>query len=151
VGRDRAAIVMRETVSPAGGVELTSGGLEALLAALFLFALNPILGHATARAARLQERGTLAPRARSAPPPDRRPPDRRDRAGRVRRALGRARRNPRRQVIVNGVYGLSLALLFVILQAPDVALSMLVVNTVAYPLVLLVAIGVIRHEEDEDE
>ena len=60
-------------------------------------------------------------------------------------------RNPRRQVMVNGVYGLSLALLFVILQAPDVALSMLVVNTVAYPLVLLVAIGVIRREEDEDE
>ena len=60
-------------------------------------------------------------------------------------------RDPRRQVIVNGVYGLSLALLFVILQAPDVALSMLVVNTVAYPLVLLVAIGVIRREEDEDE
>jgi multisubunit Na+/H+ antiporter MnhG subunit len=64
-----AAIVMRETVSPAGGVELTSGGLEALFAALFLFALNPLLGHATARAARLRERGTLAPRAkeRSAP------------------------------------------------------------------------------------
>ena len=60
-------------------------------------------------------------------------------------------RDPRRQVIVNGVYGLSLALLFVVLQAPDVALSMLVVNTVAYPLVLLVAIGVIRHEEGEDE
>ena len=60
-------------------------------------------------------------------------------------------RDPRRQVIVNGVYGLSLALLFVILQAPDVALSMIVVNTVAYPLVLLVAIGVIRREEDEDE
>jgi energy-converting hydrogenase B subunit D len=60
-------------------------------------------------------------------------------------------RDPWRQVIVNGIYGLSLALLFVILQAPDVALSMLVVNTVAYPLVLLVAIGVIRHEEGEDE
>ncbi|HEY2937653.1 MAG TPA: monovalent cation/H(+) antiporter subunit G [Gaiellaceae bacterium] len=56
-----AAIVMRETVSPAGGVELTSGGLEVLLAALFLFALNPVLGHATARAA---ERGTLAARAK---------------------------------------------------------------------------------------
>jgi uncharacterized MnhB-related membrane protein len=29
---------------------------------------------------------------------------------------------------------------FVVMQAPDVALSMLVVSTVAYPLVVLVAI-----------
>jgi uncharacterized MnhB-related membrane protein len=31
--------------------------------------------------------------------------------------------------------------LFVVLQAPDVALSMLVVGAVAYPLILLVAIA----------
>jgi energy-converting hydrogenase B subunit D len=60
-------------------------------------------------------------------------------------------RNPRRLVIVNSVFGLSLVLLFVILQAPDVALSMLVVNAVAYPLVLLVAVGVIRGEDGEAE
>src|SRR5439155_1738815 len=35
-------------------------------------------------------------------------------------------RDVRRQVLVNGVYGLTLVLLFVILQAPDVALSVLV-------------------------
>jgi uncharacterized MnhB-related membrane protein len=58
-------------------------------------------------------------------------------------------RDVRRQVLVNGVYGLTLALLFVILHAPDVALSVLVVGTVAYPLVLLVAITVIRKEDDE--
>jgi monovalent cation/proton antiporter MnhG/PhaG subunit len=58
-----AAIVMRETVSASGGVELTSGGLEALCSAVFLLALNPILGHAIARAARLRERGSLASRA----------------------------------------------------------------------------------------
>ena len=50
-----AAIVMRECVSPSGGVELTSGGLEALCAALALFLLNPVLTHAIARAARLHE------------------------------------------------------------------------------------------------
>jgi len=58
-----SAIVMRECVSPSGGVELTSGGLEALCGALLLFLLNPVLTHAIARAARLQERGTLEPRA----------------------------------------------------------------------------------------
>ena len=42
----------------------------------------------------------------------------------------------------------ALTLLFVVLQAPDVALSMLVVGAVAYPLVLLVAIAVIRKEGD---
>jgi monovalent cation/proton antiporter MnhG/PhaG subunit len=58
-----SAIVMRECVSPTGGVELTSGGIEALCAAALLFLLNPVLTHAIARAARLQERGTLEPRA----------------------------------------------------------------------------------------
>lgn len=49
-----------------------------------------------------------------------------------------------RLVIVNGFYGLVLVLLFVVYGAPDVALSMLVVSTVAYPLVLLVAITRVR-------
>ena len=53
-------------------------------------------------------------------------------------------RDPLRQAIVNGVYGLVLTLLFLIFQAPDVALSMLVVGSVAYPLVLLVAIKKVR-------
>jgi energy-converting hydrogenase B subunit D len=52
-----------------------------------------------------------------------------------------------RLVIVSGAYGFTLVVLFVVLQAPDVALSMLVVGTVAYPLVLLVAI--IRDRTDE--
>jgi uncharacterized MnhB-related membrane protein len=56
-------------------------------------------------------------------------------------------RDPLRQIIVNGVYGLSLVALFVIFQAPDVALSMLVVNAVAYPIVVLVAISRIRGDE----
>jgi energy-converting hydrogenase B subunit D len=54
-----------------------------------------------------------------------------------------------RQVVVNGFYGLVLVTLFMVLQAPDVALSMLVVGSVAYPLVLLVAIARVRRKEDE--
>jgi energy-converting hydrogenase B subunit D len=50
-------------------------------------------------------------------------------------------RNPLRQIILSGVYGLVLAVLFVTLQAPDVALSMLVVSTVASPLIVLAAIA----------
>lgn len=47
-------------------------------------------------------------------------------------------------VMVNGLYGLVLVLLFTVYGAPDVSLSMLVVSTVAYPFVLLVAITRIR-------
>ena len=50
-------------------------------------------------------------------------------------------RNVQRQILVNGVYGLLLVVLFVVLAAPDVALSMLVVSTVGYPLVVLIAIA----------
>jgi energy-converting hydrogenase B subunit D len=53
-------------------------------------------------------------------------------------------RDPLRQALVNSFYGWVLVALFVALQAPDVALSMLVVSTVAYPLVLLVAIARVR-------
>jgi energy-converting hydrogenase B subunit D len=53
-------------------------------------------------------------------------------------------RDPLRQALVNGFYGLILVVLFVVLGAPDVALSMLVVSTVAYPLVILVAVARIR-------
>jgi energy-converting hydrogenase B subunit D len=53
-------------------------------------------------------------------------------------------RDPLKMVLVSGVYGWTLLLLFVVLGAPDVALSMLVVSTVAYPLILLVAIARVR-------
>lgn len=56
-------------------------------------------------------------------------------------------RDPLKMVLVNGVYGWTLVLLFVVLQAPDVALSMLVVGTVALPVVILSAIVRIRDEE----
>lgn len=50
-------------------------------------------------------------------------------------------RDPLRQIVVSGIYGYGLVALFMVLQAPDVALSMLVVSSVAYPLVVLVAIS----------
>ena len=59
-------------------------------------------------------------------------------------------RDPLRQAIVNGIYGISLVLLFVVLAAPDVALSMLVVSAVAYPLVILVAIARVRTRRGKD-
>jgi uncharacterized MnhB-related membrane protein len=45
------------------------------------------------------------------------------------------------QIVVNGLYGLALVVLFTVFAAPDVALSMLVVSTVGYPLVVLIAIA----------
>jgi uncharacterized MnhB-related membrane protein len=60
-------------------------------------------------------------------------------------------RNPLRQIIVSGVYGLLLVVLFVVLQAPDVALSMLVVSTVAFPLVVLPAIARWRGGKAEED
>jgi uncharacterized MnhB-related membrane protein len=62
-------------------------------------------------------------------------------------------RDPARQAIVAGVFGLSLVLLFTVLQAPDVALSALVVSTVAMPAMLLLALAQIgvRRRGGEDE
>jgi energy-converting hydrogenase B subunit D len=56
-------------------------------------------------------------------------------------------RYPLRQIVLSGLYGLLLVVLFLVLQAPDVALSMLVVTTVAYPLIVLVAIARTRSDK----
>jgi energy-converting hydrogenase B subunit D len=55
-------------------------------------------------------------------------------------------RDPLRMTIVSGVYGWLLTLLFFVLSAPDVALSMLVVSSVGYPVILLVAVARSRHK-----
>ena len=60
-------------------------------------------------------------------------------------------RDPLRQALVNGVYGVSLVLLFVVLEAPDPALSMLVVSGIAYPLVILAAVARVRGERRSKE
>jgi uncharacterized MnhB-related membrane protein len=51
-----------------------------------------------------------------------------------------------RLAMVASVYTLLLVVLFLLLQAPDVALSELVVGTIAYPVVLLAAILLDRAE-----
>jgi uncharacterized MnhB-related membrane protein len=58
-------------------------------------------------------------------------------------------REPLRMTIVNAVYALTLTILFLVFQAPDVALSMLVVGGIAYPIVLLAAIAKVRSGRDE--
>lgn len=50
-------------------------------------------------------------------------------------------REPLRQVIASGIFGLVLGVLFMLFQAPDVALSMIVVTSVALPLMLLLALA----------
>lgn len=60
-------------------------------------------------------------------------------------------RDPLRQVMTNGAYGLALTVLFVVFRAPDVALSMLVVGTIGFPLVFLAAINRIRSPEPDDD
>lgn len=57
--------------------------------------------------------------------------------------------DPLRQAVVVGLYSWALAILFVIFAAPDVALSMIVVGAVGYPLVVLVAIARTRKGKDE--
>ena len=60
-------------------------------------------------------------------------------------------RDPLRQSLVNGVYGVSLVCLFVVLAAPDPALSMVVVSGIAYPLVILAAIARSRRHEQKKQ
>jgi uncharacterized MnhB-related membrane protein len=60
-------------------------------------------------------------------------------------------RRPLRQIVVNGIYGLVLTITFFVLQAPDVALSMLVVSTIAYPVIVLAAISRVRRRGRGDE
>jgi energy-converting hydrogenase B subunit D len=55
-------------------------------------------------------------------------------------------RDPLRQIVVISLYGLALVVLFMVFQAPDVALSMIVVGSIAYPLVVLVAVARVRGE-----
>ena len=45
-----------------------------------------------------------------------------------------------RQALLNSFYGLQLVVLFLVFQAPDVALSELVVGAVGFPLVIVVAV-----------
>jgi energy-converting hydrogenase B subunit D len=54
-----------------------------------------------------------------------------------------------RQVLVLGIYGLSLTMLFFVFQAPDVALSAIVVSTIGLPVMVLLALRKVREQERE--
>jgi energy-converting hydrogenase B subunit D len=57
-------------------------------------------------------------------------------------------RQPVRQAMVLSGYGLMLAILFMVFQAPDVTLSELTVGAVALPLLLLLALAKVRRKEE---
>jgi energy-converting hydrogenase B subunit D len=57
-------------------------------------------------------------------------------------------RAPVRQVIALSGYGLLLAILFMVFQAPDVTLSELTVGAVALPILLLLALAKVRRREE---
>ena len=53
-------------------------------------------------------------------------------------------RNPVNQAIVASFYGLVLGIMFLVYQAPDVALSQITVGAVALPLMILLALAKVR-------
>ena len=55
-----------------------------------------------------------------------------------------ATRDPLRQAMVASFFGILLAILFLVLQAPDVALSEIVVGAVAVPLMVLLSLAKVR-------
>ena len=55
-------------------------------------------------------------------------------------------REPLHQAIVYGLYGFVLALVFLVLQAPDAALAQAVVSGMVVPLLVLVALAKIRQD-----
>jgi energy-converting hydrogenase B subunit D len=59
-------------------------------------------------------------------------------------------RTPPRQLVVAGFFGLSLAVLFFVFGAPDVALSQIAVATVAVPVMGLLTLARMAEREDEE-
>lgn len=57
-------------------------------------------------------------------------------------------RDPRRQVLTSGIFGLSLVLVFLAFRAPDVALSQIVVGVIAMPVMILLALRRISADEE---
>jgi energy-converting hydrogenase B subunit D len=57
--------------------------------------------------------------------------------------------DPLRQVVVLGIFGLSLTMLFFVFQDPDVALSEIVVSTVGLPVMVLLALRKISQQQQQ--
>ncbi len=58
-------------------------------------------------------------------------------------------RDPASQAVAVSFYGLLLALMFFIFQAPDVALSQIVIGAVALPLMVMLALAKLRMTEQD--
>jgi uncharacterized MnhB-related membrane protein len=59
--------------------------------------------------------------------------------------------DPLRQTLVLSVYGLALTMMFFVFQAPDVALSEIVVSTVGLPVMILLALRKVNEQERRRE
>ncbi|HUJ34773.1 MAG TPA: DUF4040 domain-containing protein [Solirubrobacteraceae bacterium] len=57
--------------------------------------------------------------------------------------------DPLRQTFVLSIYGLALTMMFFVFQAPDVALSEIVVSTVGLPVMILLALRKVHQQEHE--
>ena len=57
--------------------------------------------------------------------------------------------DPLKQTLLLGMFGLALTMLFFVFQAPDVALSEIVVSAVGLPVMVLLAIRKVRQQEEE--
>lgn len=55
-------------------------------------------------------------------------------------------RDPTSQAVVVSFYGLLLAIMFFVFQAPDVALSQIVVGALALPLMILLALARVKKQ-----
>ena len=60
-----------------------------------------------------------------------------------------AARDPLRQTLVIAIYGMALTMLFFVFQAPDVALSEIVVSSVGLPVMVLLALRKVREQDQE--
>ena len=60
-------------------------------------------------------------------------------------------RDPLRQAVVAGVFGLLLGLLFFAFQAPDVALSQIVVGSVALPSMIVLTLAKLARLQGPDK
>ncbi|WP_328877515.1 Na(+)/H(+) antiporter subunit B [Streptomyces sp. NBC_00299] len=60
-------------------------------------------------------------------------------------------RDPVRQALVLAVLGVVLAVLFTVVQAPDVALSQLAVGGALTPLLLLLSVRKVKRRKERDE
>lgn len=60
-------------------------------------------------------------------------------------------RDPLRQTLVLAVYGMALTMMFFVFQAPDVALSEIVVSTIGLPVMILLALRKVREDERDQQ